>query len=485
MTLTRREAVRVLAAGLGGAVFAAPRAGSTHTRQEREILIRGGRVVNADGVRTADLRIRGSTVAEIGSGLRASAGARVIDASGRLLMPGGVDPHTHLHPGFVDDLTSGSQAALAGGITTVGTFAGPRQGETALAALERMTAQVRSDAIADVMLHVSAWPPGAELRDALPALVENGQPSIKLYMVRPDFGAQMPDVIRLLEAARDAGVVTLIHCEDGALLAAAVRRLEAEGRTTLRDYGASRPVIAEVAATAMAAALCESTGAPMHVVHLSSARALDACRDARQRGAPLYVETRPLYLHLTSERMSGADAPLYVGQPPLRTRSDVDALWRGLADGSIDVLATDHAPWTREQKLDPALTITRLRPGVSDLKTMLPMFFSEGVRKRALPLERFVATTSTNAARIFGLYPRKGVLQPGSDADVVIWDAARRDTVRAEDDPSRADYSVYEGWDVTGWPRTVIRRGEIVVQDGALTGRAGSGALVTRERWKR
>jgi dihydropyrimidinase len=223
----------------------------------------------------------------------------------------------------------------------------------------------------------------------------------------------------------------------------------------------------------------------MHVVHLSSARALDACRDARRRGAPLYVETRPLYLHLTSERMQGPDAPLYVGQPPLRTRQDVDALWSGLADGSIDVLATDHAPWTREQKLDPALTITRLRPGVSDLKTMLPMYFSEGVHKRRLSLERFVATTSTNAARIFGLYPKKGVLQAGSDADVVIWDPARRDTVRAADDPSKADYSVYEGWDVTGWPRTVIRRGEIVVDDGELTGRAGTGTLIPRQRWTR
>jgi dihydropyrimidinase len=483
MTFTRRDALRTIAAGLGGAVLGVPRASSG--AQEREILIRGGRIVNAEGVRTADLRITGSTIAEIGGNLRAAAGARVIDARGRLVMPGGIDPHTHLHPGFVDDLTSGSQAALAGGITTVGTFANARQGETQLAALDRVAAQVRSDAIADVILHAVPWPPGPELRDMIPALAERGQPSLKLYMVRPDFGAQLHEVIRLLEAARDAGVVTLIHCEDGALLAAAVRRLEAEGRTSLRDYAASRPVIAEEAATAQAAALCESTGAPMHVVHLSSARALDACRDARRRGAPLYVETRPLYLHLTSERMQGPDAPLYVGQPPLRTRQDVDALWSGLADGSIDVLATDHAPWTREQKLDPALTITRLRPGVSDLKTMLPMYFSEGVHKRRLSLERFVATTSTNAARIFGLYPKKGVLQAGSDADVVIWDPARRDTVRAADDPSKADYSVYEGWDVTGWPRTVIRRGEIVVDDGELTGRAGTGTLIPRQRWTR
>ncbi|MGH7713543.1 MAG: dihydroorotase, partial [Gemmatimonadaceae bacterium] len=246
--------------------------------------------------------------------------------------------------------------------------------------------------------------------------------------------------------------------------------------------GDSRPVIAELAATQQAAALCESTAAPMYVVHLSSARALEACRAARERKAPLYVETRPLYLHLTSERMQGAGAPLYVGQPPLRTPSDADALWRGLLDGSIDVLATDHAPWTRAQKMDSSLTITRLRPGVSNLQVMLPMYFSEGVGKRGLSLPRFVATTSTNAARIFGLYPKKGVLRVGSDADIVIWDPRRRDSVRAEDDLSKSDYSVYEGWPVTGWPEITIRRGEAVFEKGVVTGRAGSGALVTRER---
>jgi dihydropyrimidinase len=292
-------------------------------------------------------------------------------------------------------------------------------------------------------------------------------------------------LIRLLEAARDAGVVTLIHCEDGALLAAAVRNLEAQGRTTLRDYSESRPVIAEVAATQQAAALCESTGAPMHVVHLSCARALDACRTVRERKAPFSIETRPLYIHLTSERMSGPDAPLFVGQPPLRTAADTEALWAGLKDGTIDMLATDHAPWTRAQKMDSTLTISRLRPGVSNLQFMLPMYFSEGVGKRGFSLERFVATTSSNAARVFGLYPKKGALRVGSDADVAIWDPHKSDSVRGEDDLSKADYSVYEGWKVTGWPVLTIRRGEVVFENAKVVGQAGSGSLVSRQRWSR
>jgi dihydropyrimidinase len=300
----------------------------------------------------------------------------------------------------------------------------------------------------------------------------------------PDFAAKMTEVVELLDAAARAGVVAMIHCEDAALLAAAARRLTAAGRTSLASYGESRPIIAELAATNQAIALCEMTGATCYVVHLSSERALEACRAARQRGLALRVETRPLYLHLTDEKMRGPDAPLFVGQPPLRTRRDSEALWTGLADGSIDVLATDHAPWTRAQKLDPALTITNLRPGVSDLQVMLPMFFSEGVGKRKLPLERFVAVSSTNPARIFGLFPEKGVLREGSAGDVVIWDPERTGTIRAADDRSKSDYSVYEGWEVRGWPIMTIRRGEVVYEAEEIKGRPGSGRLITRKSLK-
>jgi dihydropyrimidinase len=442
--MTRRDALRSLTTGcVGFAVRGAANPRALAQVASSELLIRRGRVVNASGIRDVDVRIVGETITEIGAGLKAGAGSRVIEAAGHLVLPGGIDPHTHLHPSFVDDLTSGSMAALAGGITTVGTFATAQQNETVPSAIERMAGRVRTEAIADVFLHASAWPPTPEVAAAMSAIRSAGQPSFKIYMTRPDVGAHVHDLIRLLEAARAAGVVTMVHCEDGAMLAAAARRLEAEGRTSLRDYAASRPAIAEIAATQQVAALCESIGAPMYVVHISSSRALEACRQARAAGAPLFVETRPLYLHLTDERARSADAPLYVGQPPLRPIEDGRELWRGLADGRIDVLASDHAPWTREQKLDPSLSITRIRPGMSDLQFMLPMYFSEGVRARHLTLQRFVEHTSTNAARIFGLYPKKGVILEGSDGDIVIWDPNRRATVTAEADLSKADYSVF------------------------------------------
>jgi dihydropyrimidinase len=486
--VTRREALKVMGATwLGATVIGESRAPSyaTRTAQETaEILVRGGRVVNADGGREADVRVIGEDIVEIGPNLVPGGGARIIDATGKLVIPGCIDPHTHILPPFADDLTTGTMAAVAGGITTVGTFANPRGEEGVLDTIDRLEADIERMAVADVILHAGTWPPTPDYTALMPALAERGQPSLKIYMVRRDFPERVPDVIQLLEAARDAGVVTMIHCEDQQLMDAASRRLAAEGKTSLEYYGESRPVLSEVAATELAVSLCESTGAPMQVVHLSSERALDACVRGRDRGLPLYVEVRPMYLHLTEERMAGPNGPLFVGQPPLRTAQDASALWRGLSIGSIDLLATDHAPWTREQKLDPGLSISRFRPGVSSLRFVIPIYFSEGVGKGRISVERFVETTSTRAAQIMGMYPRKGVVREGSLADLVILDPAHTDTVRASDDPSGSDYVLYEGWEVTGWPVVTVRRGEVVYENGSVTATPGGGRLFPREPWR-
>lgn len=472
---SRRDLLRALAAA-GAASAASPLLAQSRAT---ELLIRNGRVVNADGIVESDVRIIGERITELGRALTPGPGARVIDARGLLLMPGGVDPHTHLHGGFADDLTSGSMAALAGGITTVGTFSFPARDESLSAAIDRTELTVNREAIADVILHSAFWPLTEENIATIPTLAARGQPSVKYYMMRDTFAAQLSLVVRALEIAREAGVMTMLHCEDAAVLGAAVRRLTAAGRSGLENYPESRPVIAEVMATQQAAGLAEDTRAPIYLVHMSSARALEACRGARAMGLPLHLETRPLFIHLDESKLRGPDHRLFVGQPPLRPRADVDAMFRGLIDGSVDVLATDHAPWTREQKMDPALTIARVRPGASDLQFMLPMYFSEGSR-RGLTLERFVATTSANAARIFGLYPKKGAIRVGSDADIALWDPRRTATVRAQDDHSKSDYSPYEGWSVTGWPVTVIRRGEVVVESGRVLGAPGSGRLSRR-----
>jgi dihydropyrimidinase len=252
-------------------------------------------------------------------------------------------------------------------------------------------------AVGDVFFHASSWPPTPEFAEMMPDLAARGQPSHKIFMTRGNFGEYRREVINILEAARDAGVVTLMHCEDGAILDAALTNLREQGRTSLAYYAESRPELAEITATQDAVALCAHTGAPMHFVHLSTARTLDAARDPAFGPLPISIETRPLYLYFTEEWLRGPEGPLYIGQPPLRPASDVEAMWEGLRDGRINMLATDHAPWTRAQKMDPELNVARLRPGVSDLRFVRPVLFSEGVRRGRLSMERYVEVTSTAA----------------------------------------------------------------------------------------
>jgi dihydropyrimidinase len=448
-----------------------------------EILVRGGRVVNADGGVFADVRIVGERITEVGPGLTAGPDARVVDAAGHLVMPGGIDPHAHLQGSFADDLTTGTSAAVAGGITTVGTFAYAEDDESPVEAMDRWLAEVPRMAVGDVFFHASSWPPTPELAAMMPSLAARGQPSHKIFMTRGDFGTHRRALIDVLDAARDAGVVTLMHCEDGAILNAALTRLRDEGRTSLAYYAESRPEVAEIAATQDAVALCAHTGAPMHFVHLSSARTLDAARDPAFGALPITIETRPLYLYFTEEWLRGPDGPLYIGQPPLRSAADVEAMWQGLRDGRVDMLATDHAPWTRAQKMDPELNVGRLRPGVSDLRFVRPVLFSEGVRRGRISAERYVEVTSTAAAKAFGLYPDRGVIREGSFGDVMILDPDLAHVVDATDDPSNSDYTPFQGWALTGWPAMTIRRGEVVYEEGRVVGRAGSGRPAVRSPW--
>jgi len=456
-----------------------------------DLVISGGRIANAGAVEAADVGIVSGKIAQIGGEMQA---ALRIDAGGRLLLPGGIDAHVHLSspPGvadrqhhWVDDFGSGSAAALAGGITTLGNMTFLAAGETPLAGLRREAAVAQKQTIADLFLHPVFSETTPEVLDELPDLLAAGCNSIKFFMTSPTFDAHVAGYVEATRRAGAGGLLTMIHCEDAALVADAVAQLVSAGRTTLRDFARSRPVVAEVVATQRAAAMAEATGAPVYIVHLSSERALTVCAEAQGRGLPVYVETRPLYLHLTSESLAQPDGAKYVGQPPLRERADVDALWAGIRQGVVQTVCTDHAPWSLMAKLDPALTLTRLRPGVENLQTMLPMLYSEGVRQGRISLSRFVEVTATNSARLFGLYPRKGVIAVGSDADIVVFDPERTRTVDAVMLKSNADYSVYEGTAVTGWPEITIRRGEVVFRDDEVVGPPGSGQLVRRERTMR
>jgi dihydropyrimidinase len=458
-----------------------------------DLIIRNGSIVTVEQQFDSDVRISGEKIVEIDRSIPKRAGnEREIDARGLLILPGGIDPHVHLTfpeivptiDRWVDDLTSGSQAALAGGITTVGNISFAQFGETPLATLKREIKLVKEQAIADVMLHPVLLPPIEAAIREFSQMTAIGHTTIKVFMSMDTFDKHILAYTAALRAAKEAGIITMIHCEDSAIISAAVKTLLSEGRGSLRYYAESRPESAEVVATQRAIGMCETCGAPVYIVHLSSKRALRVCEEAQKHGLPVYVETRPLYLHFTRERYLDPDGAVYVGQPPLRESHDVAALWEGLAKGIINTVGTDHAPWTREQKLDPSLNVANLRPGVNNLQVMLPMLYSEGVLKGKISLQQFIAVTSTNAAKLFGLYPRKGTIAVGSDADLVLWDADESREVHGSELFSRAGFSVYEGIKVTGWPLITIRRGQVVYEDGQITAQPGSGQLLRRRQWQ-
>ena len=455
-----------------------------------ELIVRGGLVVTVDGRREADLRIRNGIIAEIGPNLAAAgAGAQEIDARGMLVLPGGIDPHSHMADPpdgrVLETYTSGSAAALAGGVTTASNFLSKPAAETVTAFLDRNTALLEKTAIADFFIHVNVTEPKWLTREALKTLADRGFTSTKTFMSRPYFDSNATAFVTAFRMSGAAGVLSMIHCEDAAILDDLGPLMVAEGRGGLHNYAASRPDATEVAATHRAIAIAEVTGAPVYIVHISSARVLRAVEEARSRGVPVYVETRPLYLHLTQERFLQPDAALYLGSPPLREKTDQDALWEGIAKGTIHTVATDHGARLRQEKMEPKYDVVTGGGGINVLQVYLPMLYDAGVRTGRITLERFVAVTSTNAAKIFGMYPRKGAIQVGSDADVVIWDGNLRRTIREEDELSNAKWNIYAGREVTGWPIVTIRRGQIVFRDGKVTGQPGSGKLIAQGRWQK
>jgi dihydropyrimidinase len=457
-----------------------------------DLVIRGGTIVCPGRREIADVGVRDGRITQLGG---AMTGLDELDARGLLIIPGGIDAHVHLvcaalaaelaglgeHQTWVDDFWTGSLAALAGGITTVGNMTFALPGESMTAAVARDMAGAAAEAAVDWFLHPVLTPVGDHTAGEIAGLAAAGHTSVKVFLSDPQFAPGTPGLADAIAAAGRAGSLTLMHCEDAGILRRAGGDLIESGRGAVRHFPEARPVSAEVAAVDDAVEIARQTGAAIYIVHLSSAAALDRCRQARAGGLPVYVETRPLYLHLTRERFGEPDAAKYVGAPPLREPADREALWRGLAAGDVDTVCSDHAPWTLADKLDPALDVVTARQGVADLETLMPMLFSEGVTAGRISLDRFVELTSANAARLFGLYPRKGAIAVGSDADLALWDPQERRVVDGARMQSRAGYSVYDGASVQGWPRFVIRRGQLLLADGDCTAQPGQGQHARRD----
>lgn len=450
-----------------------------------DLAVRGGTLVTASGRRTADLGIVDGRIACIVPPGAPMPADRDIDASGAFVLPGAVDLHVHLdaergepadptEPGFVDDLYTGSRAAIHGGVTTIGQMSF-NDCDSLWPAVRHDLQRGEQQAAIDYLLHPGIYTVTDTAVGELTGLAAAGFGTLKLVTLALDDGPS-PFIDAIAEAGRN-GILTLIHCEDGAIIDAATRSLIDSGDGALENYPRSRPVPSETAAVERAIAIAETTGAPVYIVHLSSGAALDAVRRAKARGVAVFAETRPIYLYLTDAVHGEADGGRYIGMPPLRTPADIEALWRGLADGTIDTVATDHAPWMLADKVDATLDVATSRKGMAELDTFLPLLYSEGVRTGRLSLERLVAVTAANPAHIMGL-TQKGDIRVGADADLVVLDPDAVRTVRSAELESAADYSVYEGRSVTGWPRYVLSRGDVVLEDGVVTAEPGRGRLL-------
>ena len=434
-------------------------------------------MVTAGGTSRADVGVQDGRIVAIGDVPRA---ARELDATGMLLLPGCVDLHTHLAstPTFtpLDDFEHGTRAAIAGGVTTVCSMV--YQDGTLRAGIERGLRDAQRS-LADFAFHIVVTDPNDAAIAELPSLARDEYSGLKVFMVAPRFDERITDYVRLLRAAAAAGMLVAVHAEDHAIVARATADLHAAGHDAVRYFPESRPPDAEATAIRAAGQLAAKTGASMYFVHLSSRVALAALAEAKARGLRVYGETRPLYLYLTRERFERPDAALWVGQPPLREREDAGAIWDALRGGLLDTVGTDHYPHRRAAKLAEGLAFDRVPPGVANLETLLPMLYSEGVRKGRLTVERMVDVLATSPARIAGLRG-KGEIAVGNDADIVIFDPERTRTIRASEMHSACDYDPYEGWEVTGWPTVTLLRGEVVYAKGEILARPGAGRLVAR-----
>jgi dihydropyrimidinase len=416
----------------------------------------------------------------------------VIDASSLLVAPGAIDVHTHFATNVgegstADDYESGSRAAAAGGITSFVNFAFQRHGQTLHEAVTAELAKAEGKSHLDYGVHTVITDIGpAGVLDEIGQLAEEGFPSVKLFTTVGEFKLSHEGIVQVLAEAARHHVMVNVHAEDDGLISYLTAQLLAEGKRGVGHLGAARPPEAEALATERVAAYARAVGSAVYFVHLSCQQALDAVRRARGQGAEVYVETRPAYLYLDRSRyeLPGQEGNKYVTWPPLRESSDQLALWAGLRNGEIQTYATDHTTWTAAQKMDPALSFADVPGGISNVQTSIGMLYSEGVVKGRLTENQFVAVCATNPAKLFGLWPAKGTLAAGSDADVMLIDPKRRFKIEKQLMESRSDFDPYEGYVSAGWPTTVIARGEVIVQDGAVKSRPGRGRLIRRARYR-
>ena len=451
-------------------------------------LIKNGTVVTASDTAQTDVLIDGETVAAIGNGLEARAD-QVIDAQGRYVMPGALDVHTHMELPFggtfaSDDFATGTAAAAWGGTTTIVDFAVQTYGQTLRQGLDQWHGKAEGKAHIDYGFHMIVREVNDSILKEMDGLVKEGVPSFKLFMAYP--GVFMLDdaaIFRAMSRTAENGGLIMMHAENGGAIDVLVKRYLAEGKGDPINHGLTRPASMEGEATGRAIALARLAEVAVYIVHLSSKEALDAVREARDDGAPAFAETCPQYLYLSLEDLGrpGFEGAKYVCSPPLRPKPHQDELWKGLLQDDLQLVATDHCPFHFKGQKDLGKgdfsKIPNGLPGVEDRFTLI---FHGGVNSGRITLNRFVELVAAAPAKMFGLFPRKGTIAPGSDADIVIFNPNIERTLSAKTHHMNVDYSCYEGMKVKGLPEIVMQRGNVLVRDGKFQGVKGAGQFLRR-----
>ena len=465
-----------------------------------DLISRGGTVATASDTFQAEIGIAGGRIVALGENLGPA--RRVIDATGKLVLPGGIDSHVHIAQGasfvagesepivMADDFESGTRSAVFGGNTTVMPFCMQQKGQTLREAIRAYHALADGHCYVDTSFHLIVTDPTeAVLGQELPAAVADGYTSFKVFMTYEGLALNDREILETLSVARETGALVMIHAENFDAIKYLTDRLERAGNTAPYFHGVSRPIPVEREATHRAISLAELVDVPIMIVHVSNGEAMEEIRRAQSRGLKIYGETCPQYLVLTGADMDqiGMEGAKYVCSPPPRDKPSQDACWQGLQQGIFTVYSSDHCPFryeTTQGKLTPrARTSFRWVPnGIPGIETRLPILFSEGVVKGRLTLNQFVALSSTNHAKTYGLHPRKGTIAVGSDADIAIWDPNRKVTISHDLLHDGCDYTPYEGMEVTGWPVTTIVRGTVMVEDGQLVGARDHGQYLVRDR---
>ncbi|WP_121007653.1 dihydropyrimidinase [Saccharothrix australiensis] len=452
-------------------------------------LVKGGLVVNATGAVAADVLVAGERIAALlvpGFPVEAD---EVVDATGKYVIPGGIDAHTHMEMPFggtssSDTFATGTTAAAWGGTTTIIDFAVQAKGTSLLSTLDKWHAKADGNCAIDYGFHMIVSDVDDSSLKEMASCADAGVNTFKMFMAYPGvFYATDGEILRAMRRAREIGATIMMHAENGIAIDQLVAQALAEGRTDPVEHGLTRPPELEGEATSRAITLARVTGAPLYVVHLSAAQALDAVTRARDTGQNVFAETCPQYLYLSLEDLGrpGFEGAKFVASPPLRPAAHQAELWRGLRTNDLSVVSTDHCPFCfKEQKELGRGDFTKIPNGIPGVEHRIDLLH-QGVVRGEISLERWVEICSTTPARMFGLHPRKGVVAPGADADLVVYDPRARQTVSAATHHMNVDYSAYEGMELTGRVEVVLSRGEVVVDGGGFRGSVGHGRFLTRE----